>query len=53
MMADPISVFGSRKLFFCESTSFYHIFSILRLQLRILDYDIGKIFEIFFFNFHV
>jgi hypothetical protein len=32
MAADLVSVFDARQLFFCESTSFYHIFLILRLK---------------------
>ncbi len=35
-----------RANFFCESTSFYLIFSILRLQLRILDYAMRRDFFI-------
>jgi hypothetical protein len=41
MMADIDLQIGCAHTFFCESLLFYHIFSILRLQLRILDYAIS------------
>ncbi len=45
-MADLLSLSEGAQTFFCESTSFYLIFSILRLQLRILDYAMGRAFFI-------
>ncbi len=43
MADDLVSYFEGAYTFFCESTSFYCIFSILSLQLGILDYAIGWI----------
>jgi hypothetical protein len=43
MMADFVSQKRVRVLFFCENVSFYCIFSILTLKLRILDYGIDEI----------
>ncbi len=47
VMADLVSLFEGVCTFFCESFLFYRIFSILRLQLRILDYAIAWIFRFF------
>jgi hypothetical protein len=47
MMADLVSQIEGVRIFFCECFLFYRIFSILRLQLRILDYAIVWIFNFF------
>ncbi len=46
-MADLVPQKKGTCTFFCESASFYCIFSILRLQLRILDYAIDEICHFF------